>query len=138
MIWRNVVAGRAYGTFSNHRRRHNSKKNAQRNMQNDALQELETPTIVRLAQHQPLLHDAQHRRVLVCLDHRRGVARKEGTQQCDESWDGTLLSPHGRREQEREEGAVVDGHALVQGQHLGEDLKDIGCVFCDSQQSTVA
>jgi hypothetical protein len=57
------------------------KKSSQRDMQYDALQKLETPAIVRLARHQPLLYDAQHRRVLVRLDHRRGVAREEGTQQ---------------------------------------------------------
>jgi hypothetical protein len=43
------------------------------------------------------------------------------------------LSPHGWGEQEREECAIVDGHALVQCQHLGEDLEDIGYVFCDSR-----
>jgi hypothetical protein len=102
-------------------------------MQYDALQELETPAVVRLARHQPLLYDAQHRRVLVRLDHRRGVAREEGTQQCDEAWDGTLLSPHGWCEQEREQRAVVDGYALVQRQHLGEDLEDIGYVFYDNR-----
>jgi hypothetical protein len=104
-------------------------------MQHDALQELESPPIVRLARHEPLLHDAQHRRVLVRLDHRRGVARKEGAQQRDESWDGALLSPDGRRDEEREEGAVLDWYAHVQRQHLGEDLEDIGYVFCDKSIS---
>ena len=48
--------------------------------------------------------------------HRRGVARKEGAQQRDESWDGALLSPDGRRDEEREEGAVLDWHAPVRRQ----------------------
>ena len=104
-------------------------------MQHDALQELEAPPIVRLARHEPLLHDAQHRRVLVRLDHRRGIAREEGAQQRDESWDGTLLRPDGRREKEGEEGTVVDWHAPVQRQHLGEDLEHIGYVFCETVKS---
>jgi hypothetical protein len=108
-------------------------KYAQRDIEHGALQELEAPTIVHLAWYEPLLHDAQHRRVLVRLNHRRGIPREEGTQQRDESWDGALLRPHGRREEEREEGAVVDWYAPMQGQHLGEDLEDIGYVFCDSR-----
>ena len=31
---------------------------------------------------------------------------------------------------------VIDLHALVQREHLGEDLEDIGYVFCDSQRSS--
>ena len=29
--------------------------------------------------------------------------------------------------------AVVDWHALVQRQHLGEDMENVGYVFCDSR-----
>jgi hypothetical protein len=115
-----------------------SKKHTQMDMQHDALQKLKSPAVVRLTRNQPQLHDPQHRRVLVHLDHLHGVASEEGTQQRDESWDRALLSPHGRREQEREQGAVVEGYALVQRQHLGGDLEDIAFVFCNSQNSVVA
>ena len=50
----------------------------------------QSPPAVRLARHEPLLHDAQHKRVLVRLDHCRRVARKEGSQR-NESWDRTLF-----------------------------------------------
>ena len=99
------------------------------------MQELEAPPIVRLARYEPLLHDAQNGRVLVRLSHRRGVARKEGAQNRDESWDGALLRPDSRRDDEREEGAILDWHAPVQRQHLYEDLEDIGYVFCDKSIS---
>jgi hypothetical protein len=106
-------------------------------MQHDALQELESPPIDRLVRHEPLLHDAQHRRVLVRLDHRRSVARKEGAQQGDKSWDGAILTPDGWCDEEREEGAVLDWHAPVQRQHwhLCEDPEDIRYVFCDKSIS---
>ena len=71
-------------------------------MQHNALQELEAPPVIRPAQHESLLHDAQHRRVLVRLDHCRGVAREEGAQQCDKARDLTLLSPNGQCEKMRE------------------------------------
>jgi hypothetical protein len=131
-----MVPVRAYGTFSLHRHA-DSKEHAQRDMQHDALQELETPAVVRLTRHEPLLYDAQHRPVPVRLDHRRGVACEEGTQQRDESWDGALSSPHSWCE-EREEISVVDWHALGQRQHLGDDLEDVEYVFCDSQYPAVA
>ena len=71
-------------------------------MQHDALQQLEAPPVVRLARHESLLYDSQHRRVLVRLDHRRGVTCKEGAQQSDEAWDRTLLGPNGRCKKMRE------------------------------------
>ena len=71
-------------------------------MQHETLQELEAPPVIRFILYEPLLHDAQYRHVLIRLDHRRGIARKEGAQQCDEARDGALLSPDGRREKVRE------------------------------------
>ena len=50
-------------------------------------------------------------------------------------WDGALLRPASQRDEEREEGAVLDWHAPVQRQHLGEDMEDIGYVFCDKSIS---
>ena len=40
--------------------------------------------------------------MLVHLDNRRGVVRKEGAQYRDESWDGALLNPDGWCEEVRD------------------------------------
>jgi hypothetical protein len=110
MIWRKYgcSAGLTEHSFSHCLRRDSSKVRTEGHATR-----LEAPPIVRPAQHEPLLHDTQHRRLLVRLDHRLSVARKEGAQERDESWDGALLSPDGRRDEEREEGAVLDWYAHV-------------------------
>jgi hypothetical protein len=63
------------------------------------------------------------------------VAASRKVRSSDESWDGALMSPDGRRDEEWEEGAILDWHAPMQRQHLCEDLEDIRYVFCDKSIS---
>lgn len=53
---------------------------SQGDVEHDTLQEFEAPTIVYFARHEPLLYNSQHLDMLACVDHRRSIARKEGTQ----------------------------------------------------------
>ena len=71
--------------------------------------------------------------MLVCLDHRRGVARKERAQQPNKARDGAFLGPDRRCEEKGKKGPIVGRYASVQPKHLREDLEDVGYIFCGTQ-----
>ena len=102
---------------------------SQRDVEYNSLQELEAPAIVCFAWNESLLYNSQHRDMLVCLDHRGRVSRKERTQQRHKSGDRAFLCPDCRCEKKRKKGAVFNRYPSMQFQHLCKDLEDVGYIL---------